>query len=55
MEICKDYLPLCFASFQFIRDNYQAITNQQYLGILIENKEDNETIDQDFLVSQLQL
>ena len=55
VEISKDYLPLCFASFQFIRDNFHAINNQQSLGIVIDNKEDNETIDQDFLVSQLQL
>ena len=55
MEISEGYLPLCFASFQFIRDNFQAINNQQSLGIVIENKEDNETINQDISVSQLQL
>jgi len=55
VEISEDSLPLCFASFQFIRENYHAINNQQSLGIVIDNKEDNETIDQDFSVSQLQL
>ena len=47
LEISEGSLPLCFASFQFIRDNYHAINNQQSLGILIDNKEDNEALNQD--------
>ena len=53
VEISEGSLPLCFSSFQFIRENYHAINNQQSLGIMIDNKKDNETIDQDFSVSQL--
>ena len=55
LEISEGSLPLYFASFQFIKDNFNAIKNQQSLGIFIDNKEDNETLDQDSLVSQLQL
>jgi len=28
LEISEYYLPLCFASFQFIRKNFKAIKNQ---------------------------
>ena len=53
LEISEGSLPLCFASFQFIRDNFHAINNHQSLGIVMDNKEDNETLDQDISVSQL--
>ena len=55
LEISEASLPLCFVSFQFIRENLKAIKNQQPLGIDIDNKEDNENLNQDSSVSQVQL
>ena len=55
LEISEGSLPLFFASFHFIRNKFKAINNQQSLGIVIDNKEDNETLDQDYSVSQVQL
>ena len=51
MEISEASLPLCFSSFQFSREKFKAIK----LGIDIDNKEDNENLNQDSSVSQVQL
>lgn len=55
MEISEGSFPLCLASFQFIREIFKEIKNQQPLGIDIENQEDNENLNQDSSVSQVQL
>lgn len=45
LEVSEEYLPLCFTSFQFIRDNFHAIRNQQSLRFDLENQEDIEILD----------
>ena len=47
LEVSEGSLPICFASFQFIRDNFYAIRNQQSLSFDIDNQEGNEILDQD--------
>jgi len=53
LEITEGSLPLCLASFHFIKENFTTIKNQQSLGIDIDNKKDNENLNQDSSVSQL--
>ena len=45
LELSEGYLPLCFTSFHFIKDNFHAIRNQQSLRIDLDNQEDNEILD----------
>lgn len=49
LEVSEGSLPLCFTSFQFIRDNFDAIKNQQSLSFNLDNQEDNEILDQSSL------
>ena len=48
-EVIEEYFPLCFTSFQFIRDNFHAIINQQSLIFDLDKQEDNEILDQSSL------
>ena len=45
LEISEGSLLVCFTSFQFIRDNFNAIRNQQSLSFDFDNQKDNEIID----------
>ena len=42
LEVSEGSLPLCFTSFQFIRDIFHAIRNQQSLNFDLDNQEDNQ-------------
>lgn len=41
-EVSEGSLPLCFDSFQFIRDNYHAIRNQMSTSLDLNHLESNE-------------
>lgn len=45
---------MCFASFQFIRDNFHAITNQMSTSFDINHLEGNKILVQEFLYLDLQ-
>ena len=49
-DVSEGYLPLCFDSFQFIRDNFHAIRNQTSTSLDLDRLEGNEN----FLYSDLQ-
>jgi len=53
-EVSEGSLPLCFDSFQFIRDNYHAIRNQMSTSLYLNHLESNENFVQDFSYSDLQ-
>ena len=46
LELSEGSLPLCFISFEFIRDNFHAIINQHSLSFDLDNQEDNQKIYQ---------
>ena len=45
-EVSERYLPLCFASIHFIKDNFHAIRNQQSLSFNFEVETDSEILEQ---------
>ena len=45
----KRPLPLCFNSFQLLREKFPKIRNQQSFSCDIEHEEDNELLDKDSL------
>ena len=47
-EVSEGYLPFCFASFQFIRDNIHEIKNQLSTSFDLVHLEGNEILVQDF-------
>ena len=53
-EISEGTLPFCFASFQFIRDNFHAIRNQMSTSLDINYLEGNKIFVQDFSYLDLQ-
>ena len=53
-EVSEGSLPLCFTSFQFIRDNFCAIRNQLSISFDLEHLEGNEILVQDFSYLYLQ-
>ena len=44
LEVSEGSLPLCFTSFQFIRDNFHTIRNQHYFSFDVEVKVYNELL-----------
>ena len=54
LEVSEGYFPLCFTLFQFIRDNFHAILNQQSLSFDLDNQKGNEILDQDSSALDLQ-
>ena len=53
-EVSEGSLPFCFASFQFIRDNFHAIRNQLSTSFDLDHLEDNEILVQDLSYPDLQ-
>ena len=53
-EVSEGSLPLCFTSFQFIRDNFHAIINQPSISFDLDHLEGNEILVQDFSYLDLQ-
>ena len=49
LEVSEGSLHICFTSFQFIKDNFHAVINQQSLRFDLDNQEDNEILDQSSL------
>ena len=47
-EISEGSLPLCFASFQFLRENFSKTRNHQSFSFDDEVEEDNELLEQVF-------
>ena len=45
-EVSEGSLPLCFASIQFIKDNFRVIGNQQSLSFDVEVETDSEIFEQ---------
>lgn len=45
-EISEGYLPLCFASFQFLKEIFSKIRNQQSFSFDVEVEVDNELLEQ---------
>ena len=48
-KVSESYFPLCFTSFQLLRENFPKIRNQQSFNFDIEHEEYNELINQDSL------
>ena len=53
-EVSEGHFPFCFASFQFIRDNFHAIRSQLSTSLDLDHLEGNENFVQDFSYSKLQ-
>ena len=47
-EVSEGFFPLCFISFQIIRDNIRAIINQPSISFDLDHLEGNEILVQDF-------
>ena len=53
-EVSEGSLPFCFASFQFIRDNFHAIRNQLSTSLYLDVLDGNKNLVQDLSYSNFQ-